>query len=97
MGLFGFGKSYTQEDLQREVTKLETLYRQAIGSDHVTMSGVELKRKLEIQLHEVLEVCKKGNFIGWELVIWDPVGSKGVMRTPLNGITPVVQTMIDLM
>lgn len=97
MGFLGFGKKYTMDDLQREVTKLQNLYRQAIGSDPLTMSRTELKRALRFQLYNVIEVCKKGNFVGWELVEWCPTGPKHGFRTSLNGITPVVQTMIDLM
>lgn len=60
MSFFGFGKSYTKDDLNREVAKLRDLYLQTMGPS--SMSQTELKRKLALQLQEVLEVCKKGNF-----------------------------------
>lgn len=56
MGIFGFGKTYSKQDLQKEITKLQNLYRQAIGADPTSKSRSELKRELAIQLHEVLDI-----------------------------------------
>lgn len=86
MGLFGFGKSYTEEDLQNEVTKLERLYIQAMGG-----GNQHLKRELTNQLEALLNVCRKGNFYGGEMVKW--CGS----YTSLRNITPPVQVLIEMM
>lgn len=60
MGLFGFGKSYSKDDLQREITKLEGYYRQAMAGGS--------KRELAQQLSKVLEIYNKGGFSGMETV-----------------------------
>lgn len=88
MGIFGFGKSYTKKDLDREVAKLRTLYHQAMGQ-----SSPQLKKELAMQLHEVLEVCKKGGFSGGETVEWPMPGS----FMPLASVTPPVQVLIEIM
>lgn len=88
MGFFGFGKSYSKDDLDREVAKLRTLYTQAMGN-----SNPQLKRELATQLHEVLEVCRKGGFTGMETVEWPTPGS----YTSLRNVTPPVQVLIELM
>lgn len=88
MGFFGFGKSYSKDDLDREVAKLRDLYNQAMGN-----SNPQLKRELATQLHEVLEVCRKGGFTGMETVEWPTPGS----YTSLRNITPPVQVLIELM
>ena len=69
MGIFGFGKSYSKEDLDKEIAKLRTLYNQAM-----TQSSPQLKRELTIQLQNVLEVCRKGVFSGGETVEWTSSG-----------------------
>lgn len=84
MGLFGFGKSYTREDLQKEISLLEGLYLQA-------MSGSHNKIPLLQQYNKVIEVCKKGNFNGSEMVQW--LGS----YTSLRNVTPPVQVLIEIM
>jgi hypothetical protein len=91
MSFFGFGKSFTKDDLNREVAKLRDLYLQTMGPS--SMSQTELKRKLALQLQEVLEVCKKGNFSGMETVEWTPSGC----YMPISNITPAVQVLIELM
>ena len=90
MGLFGFGKKYTQEDLQAEINILASLYLQAIGVDSTSKSNVQLKHELATQLHHVLEICKKGNFNGMETVMW--CGS----YTSLRNVTPMVQGFVEL-
>ncbi len=91
MGLFGFGKKYTEEDLQNAINSLDTLFRQAMGVDTTTKSKSQLKQELAIQLHHVLDICRKGNFSGMETVLW--CGS----YTSLRDITPMVQVYIDIM
>lgn len=91
MGLFGFGKKYTKEDLQNAINSLDALYRQAIGVDTTAKSRSQLKQELAIQLHHVLSICKKGNFSGMETVLW--CGS----YTSLRNVTPMVQVFIDMM
>lgn len=91
MGFFGFGRSYTKDDLDREIAKLRNLYQQAIGSS--SRPGIELKRELASQLHEVLEVCRKGNFSGMETVEWPLSGH----FTSLRNVTPPVQILIEMM
>ena len=86
MGLFGFGKSYTRDDLQKEITKLERLYIQGMGG-----GNPQLKRELASQLSVVLNICRKGNFYGGEMVDW--CGSV----TSLRNVTPPVQVMIEMM
>lgn len=86
MGLFGIGKSFSQNDLQNEITKLERLYIQAMGG-----GNSNLKRELALQLNKVLEICKKGNFSGSETLKW--CGS----YTSLRNITPPVQMLIEIM
>lgn len=88
MGFFGFGKSYTREDLNREIAKLSTLYIQAMSNPNA-----QVKRELSNQLHEVLEICRKGGFDGSETVEWP---SKGHL-TSLRNVTPPVQVMLELM
>lgn len=91
MSFLGFGKSYTKDDLNREVAKLKDLYLQTMGPS--SMSDTELKRKLALQLYEVLEICKKGNFSGMETVEWTPSGC----YKPIGNITPAVQALVELM
>ncbi len=88
MGLFGFGKSYTKQDLDNEIAKLRTLYNQAMGQP-----SSQLKRELAMQLHVVLEVCRKGGFSGGETVEWPMPGC----FMPLASVTPPVQVLIELM
>lgn len=88
MSFFSFGKSYTKDDLDREIAKLRSLYVQAMGN-----KSPQLKRELESQLHEVLEVCRKGGFSGMETVEWPTPGS----YTSLRNVTPPVQVMIEMM
>ena len=88
MGLFGFMKSYSEEDLDKEVAKLRTLYNQAISNP-----SPQLKKELAMQLHEVLEVCRKGDFKGWETVEWPTSGS----FTSLRNVTPPVQVLLEFM
>lgn len=97
MGFFGFGKSYSREDLQREVTKLQHLYRQAIGADPTIMSRSELKGALSAQLHVLLEVCRKGGFSGMESVEWCPSAPSHGCYTSLRNVTPQVQVFIEIM
>lgn len=91
MGLFGFSKKYTEEDLQIEICALEVLYRQAIGVDSTTKSRIQLKQESAKQLYKVLDICKKGNFSGMETVMW--CGS----YTSLRNVTPMVQVFIEMM
>ena len=91
MGLFGFGKKYTEEDLQREINALDTIYRQAIGVNTTIKSNSQLKQELTTQLCRVLDVCRKGNFNGMETVMW--CGS----YTSLRNVTPTVQVFLDMM
>lgn len=91
MGLFGFGKKYTNEDLQREISTLESLYRQVIGVNTTTKSRHQLKQELATQLNKILDICKKGNFSGMETVMW--CGS----YTSLRNVTPMVQVFIEMM
>lgn len=88
MGFFGFGKSYSKDDLDREIGKLRTLYVQAMGN-----RSPQLKRELASQLHTVLEVCKKGGFSGMETVEWPSQGC----YTSLRDVTPAVQVFIEIM
>ena len=88
MGIFGFGKSYSKEDLDKEIAKLRTLYNHAM-----TQSSPQLKRELTMQLHNVLEVCRKGVFSGGETVEWPSSGC----FTSLRNVTPPVQVLIELM
>lgn len=85
MSFFGFGKSYTKDDLDREIAKLRTLYVQAMGNPQV-------KQQLASQLQEVLEVCRKGRFTGGEMVEWPTPGN----YTSLRNVTPPVQVMLDM-
>lgn len=91
MGLFGFGRKYTKEDLQREIHSLAALYSRAIGVDATTKSRSQLKQDLAAQLHRVLDICKKGNFDGMETVMW--CGN----YTSLRNVTPMVQVFIEMM
>ena len=84
MGLFGFGKSYTREDLQKEISLLEEQYRQALSGNHNLIPLLQ-------QYNTVIEICKKGNFNGSELVQW--FGS----YTSLRNVTPLVQVLIETM
>lgn len=91
MGFFGFGRSCSKDDLDREIAKLRNLYQQAMGSSNRPRS--ELKRELATQLHEVLEVFRKGNFNGMETVEWPSSGC----YTSLRNVTPPVQILIEMM
>lgn len=97
MGLFGFGKKYTKEDLQREIHELAASYRQAIGVDTTTKSRSQLKQELALQLQNVLEICRKGNFQGWETVEWNPGIPRTGNFTTLRNVTPMVQDFIEMM
>lgn len=88
MGFFGFGKSYTREDLNREIAKLRNLYIQSIRN-----KSPQMKRELTSQLHEVLEVCRKGGFTGMEMVEWPTQGN----YISLRNVTPAVQVAIEMM
>lgn len=97
MGLFGFSKKYTEEDLQREINVLASLFRQASGVDSTTKSKNQLKQELTVQLHQVLDICRKGGFTGGETVEWNP-GLPGTGNyTSLRNVTPIVQVLIELM
>ena len=97
MGLFGFGRKYTEDDLQREIHTLATLYRQATGVDSTTKSKSQLKQELTVQLHRVLDICKKGDFNGSETVEWNPGLPRTGNYTSLRNVTPMVQVFIELM
>lgn len=97
MGLFGFGKKSTKEDLQREIHSLAALYRQATGVDSTTKSRNQIKSELNMQLHKVLEICRKGNFQGWETVEWNPGIPRSGNFTSLRNVTPMVQVFIEIM
>lgn len=88
MGIFGFGKSYTKDDLNSEIAQLRTLYVEAMSN-----RSPQMKKALASQLKKVLEVCRKGNFAGWEIVEWPTPGN----HTSLRNVTPTVQVMIDMM
>ncbi|MDE6479051.1 MAG: hypothetical protein K2L45_02185 [Muribaculaceae bacterium] len=88
MGIFRFGKSYTKEDLDKEVVKMRSLYLEAMSHP-----SSQLKKDLAVQLNKVLEVCKKGDFKGWETVEWPTPGC----FTSLQSVTPPVQMLIELM
>lgn len=96
MGLFGFSKKYTEEDLQREIHTLAALFRQANGVDSTTKSKNQLKQELTVQLHKVLDIAKKGGFTGCETVEWNPLSGTG-NYTSLRNVTPMVQVFIELM
>ncbi len=96
MGLFGFGKNYTKEDLQREINSLASLFRQATGLDASTKSRAQLKQELTKQLNTVLNICKKGNFAGWETVEWNPGPSKSGNYTTLRNVTPMVEIFLKM-
>ncbi len=97
MAFFGLGKKYTEEDLQREVTKLQSLYRQAIGIDRTDKSRTELKNELSKQLHLLLEVCRKGHFSGMETVEWCPNGPSYGCFCLLNNVTPPVEILLQIL
>lgn len=97
MSFFGFGKSYSLDDLQEEITKLQGLYRQAIGVDRTTKPRLELKRELALQLQEVLKICEKGKFKGWETVEWCPQGPPCGQLTCLRNVAPPVQILLEIM
>lgn len=97
MGLFGFGKKYTEEDLQREIHVLATLFRQASSVDSTTKSKNQLKQELTVQLHKVLDIAKKGGFTGSETVEWNPGLPRTGNYTSLRNVTPMVQVFIELM
>lgn len=97
MKLFGFGKKYTEEDLQREIHALAALMRQANGVDSTTKSKNQLKQELTVQLHRVLDICKKGGFTGCEMVEWNPGLPRTGHYTSLRNVTPMVQIFIELM
>lgn len=88
MGLFGFGKTYSKEDLDREIAKLRTLYVKAMSQP-----SPQLKKELAMQLNEVLKGCDKGGFKSWETVEWPIPGE----FTSLRNVTPPVQVLIELM
>lgn len=84
MGIFGFGRSYSLNDLQNEITSLENFYKQA-------MSGHCSKNDLIRQFNKVINICDRGNFNGSETVKW--LGS----YTSLRNVTPDVEMVIRLM
>lgn len=88
MDIFGFGKSYTKNDLDREITKLRELYVQALVN-----LNAHTRKELTLQLKKVLEVSKKGGFNGSEIVEWPTSGS----YTSLRNVTPGILVMIDTM
>lgn len=97
MGLFGFGKKYTEEDLQREIHILAALFRQANGVDSTTKSKNQLKQELTVQLHKILDIAKKGDFTRSETVEWNPGLPRTGNYTSLRNVTPMVQVFIELM
>lgn len=97
MGLFSFGKKYTEEDLQEEINTLASLYRQAVGYEVSNQSRIQLKRELAKQLDIVLDICKKGDFCGWETVEWNPGPSRSGNYTTLRNVTPTVQVLLEMM
>lgn len=97
MGLFGFGRKYTEDDLQREIHTLAALVRQATGADATNKTRTQLKQELAMQLYKVLDVCKKGNFNGMELVEWNPGLPRTGNFTSLRNVTPMVQVLIEMM
>lgn len=97
MGLFGFGRKYTKEDLQQEIHTLATLFRQATGVDTTNKTRTQLKQELVMQLHKVLDVCNKGNFKGMETVEWNPGLPRTGNYTSLGSVTPMVQVFIEMM
>lgn len=96
MGWFGFSNKYTKDDLQREIYALATLFRQATGVDSTTKSKNQLKQELTAQLHQVLDISKKGGFTGSEMVEWNPGLPRTENYTSLRNVTPMVQTFIEL-
>lgn len=88
MVFFSFGKSYTKNDLDREIAKLRSLYVQAMDS-----RSSQLKGELSSQLQEVLKICNRGGFSGMETVEWPAPGH----YTSLRNVTPAVQVMIEMM
>lgn len=97
MGLFSFGKKYTDEDLQREIHALASLYRQAIGGEASTKSRTQLKRELARQLDNVLGICKKGDFCGWETVEWNPRLPSSGNFTSVRNVIQTVQVLLEMM
>lgn len=97
MRLFGFGKNYSKEDLQREIHALAALFRQANGVDSTTKSKNQLKQELTVQLHQVLDIIQKGGFTGRETVEWNPRLPRTGNYTSLRNVTPMVQVLIELM
>lgn len=97
MGLFKFSQKYTEEDLQRETHALAALFRQANGVDSTTKSRNQLKQELTVQLHQVLDICRKGDFTGCEIVEWNPGLPRTGNYTSLSNVTPMVQVFIELM
>ena len=97
MGLFGFSKKYTKEDLQREIHALAALFRQANGVDSTTKSKNQLKQELAVQLHQVLDIIKKGDFAEYETVEWNPGLPRTGNYTSLRNVAPMVQVFIELM
>lgn len=96
MGLFSFGKSYTIDDLQNEVKKVQTIYRQASGADYTVKFHAELKRELTLQFNELLEVCKKGKFYGGEMVEWCPSRPSYGCYTSLRNVLRDIQIMLEM-
>ena len=97
MGLFGFSKKYTKEDLQRVIHALAALFRQANGVDSTTKSKNQLKQELAVQLHQVLDIIKKGDFAEYETVEWNPGLPRTGNYTSLRNVAPMVQVFIELM
>ena len=97
MGFVGLGRKYSKEELQKEIHLLASLYRQAIGVDTTTKSRVQLKQELSIQLRNVLDICRKGNFQGWETVEWNPGLPRSGNFTSLRNVTPIVEIFIEMM
>lgn len=88
MGFLGFGKSYSRDDLDREVAKLRDLFAKTM-----TCNSHQLKSELNTQLQKVLEVYRKGGFNGSEMVEWPSTGN----YTSLRNVIPPVQVLIELM
>ena len=93
MGLFGFRKKYTEDDLHREVSKLRNLYLQAIGAQSTNKSRYELKRELFYQLKEVVTISDSGDICNNPTIEWPTAGC----FMPLYNAVPVVQVLIETM
>lgn len=88
MGIFNFGRKYSKEYLQQEISVMEELFNRAIGfpSDE----KIEIKQELLIQYKKVLDICRKGNFYGGETVKWNGMG------TSLSNVTSIVQVFLEI-